>query len=64
MVAHVVKVGKHEQEILADRDATGLTLEDPKPADRYGGGGSSNNMGCIIAVIVVVIIIYAIMQAG
>lgn len=64
-MAHVVKVGKHELEILADRDATGLTLEDPKPGTRYGGGGgSSNNTGCIIAVIVVAIIIYAIIQAG
>jgi len=68
-MAHVVKVGKHELEILADRDATGLTLEDPKPTSRYSsgagtGGGSSNNLGCIIAVIVIAIIIFAIAKAG
>jgi hypothetical protein len=36
-LAQILKVGKHELELLLDRDAHGVRLEDPVPAWRHSG---------------------------
>ncbi|WP_327448274.1 hypothetical protein [Brevundimonas sp.] len=62
-IAHVVKVGKHELEILADRNATGLSLEEPSP--KFGrSSGSENNIGCLIALVVVGVILWLIFSGA
>jgi hypothetical protein len=51
--AHIVKIKKHELEILIDPKAEGLSLEDPPPPFRYTPGTSGNPLGCFIAIAVV-----------
>jgi hypothetical protein len=45
-IAQVLKVGKHELELLPDRNATGVTLEDP-PAFSFGSATSEGKWNWI-----------------
>jgi hypothetical protein len=62
-MAQVIKIGKHELEILVDRGTSGASIEDPRSAGYAPGtNGQSFNWGCLVWLLIVAVIVFALLQ--
>jgi hypothetical protein len=43
-LAHILKVGKHELELLIDKTASGVTIEEPSVLSRASSAASSRDL--------------------